>query len=252
MSNRIKDAFASIHAEEALKTHTKAVLVEVIQKRSRPRRSRRLVPVFACILFVILGFGGHQIYFTPTAAICIDINPSLELSINRFDRVISTSAYNEAGEALLALQDVRFLTCDEAVTRILENADSYLSQGEAFSIGVVGEDQQQCDRLLSEVESCTSEHENAHCYSVGAAEKDAAEELGLSHGKYRAFLALQELDPSITPEAVENMSMQEIRDLIESLSGIEKEENFHTQNSSNGQNSAHGQNGHHGNGSNHE
>lgn len=40
----------------------------------------------------------------------------------------------------------------------------------------------------------------------------------LSCGKYRAFLELQLLDPDITPEAVQNMTMREIRELINSLS----------------------------------
>lgn len=45
----------------------------------------------------------------------------------------------------------------------------------------------------------------------------AAHEAGLSCGKYRAFLELQLLDPDITPEAVQGMTMREIRELIESL-----------------------------------
>ena len=39
----------------------------------------------------------------------------------------------------------------------------------------------------------------------------AAQEAGLPYGKYRAFLELQALDPSLTPEDVAGMTMQEIR-----------------------------------------
>ena len=46
---------------------------------------------------------------------------------------------------------------------------------------------------------------------------DQAHELGMSCGKYRAFLQLQELDPTITPEQVQNMTMREIRDLLNQL-----------------------------------
>ena len=46
----------------------------------------RLVPTLACCLLVLLaGWGGHHAYFTPSAIISIDVNPSLELGVNRFD-----------------------------------------------------------------------------------------------------------------------------------------------------------------------
>ena len=48
---------------------------------------------------------------------------------------------------------------------------------------------------------------------------EEAGELGLSWGKYQAFLALQALDPSVTPQEVRDMSMREIRDRLEELSG---------------------------------
>lgn len=59
---------------------------------------------------------------------------------------------------------------------------------------------------------------NAYCYFVTPEEVASAHETGLSCGKYRAFLELQLLDPDITPEAVQNMTMREIRELIDSLS----------------------------------
>ena len=48
-----------------------------------------------------------------------------------------------------------------------------------------------------------------------------AHEAGLSFGKYRAYLELKELDPDITPDDIRDLSMREIQDLIDSLSGGE-------------------------------
>ena len=39
----------------------------------------------------------------------------------------------------------------------------------------------------------------------------------MSCGKYRAYLALKELDPSITPEQVRSMTMGELQRLIDQL-----------------------------------
>ena len=42
---------------------------------------------------------------------------------------------------------------------------------------------------------------------------------GLTLGKYRAYLALHDLDPTVTPEEVQNLTMAEIRDRIQALGG---------------------------------
>ena len=60
---------------------------------------------------------------------------------------------------------------------------------------------------------------NAYCYCAHPDEVEAAHAAGLSYGKYQAFLELQALDPTITVEEVQDMTMREIRDRIDALSG---------------------------------
>ena len=100
MRDRIRDAFDQIQAEEPLKARTKDFLARKTASytRVRPRRLMRAVPALAC--FALLLLGGHWLYFTPTAAISIDINPSLELGVNRFDKVISVDGRNSDGTSV--------------------------------------------------------------------------------------------------------------------------------------------------------
>lgn len=139
-------------------------------------------------------------YFTPTAEISIDINPSIELGINRFDKVISATGYNEDGRELAASADVKFMDYAQAVERILssESITKLLSQGEAVTIAVVGPNVEQRGRILSDMESCTAGQRNAYCYSADPEEVATAHGMGLSYGKYRAFLEAQALDPEST------------------------------------------------------
>ena len=71
------------------------------------------------------------------------------------------------------------------------------------------------------MESDTAEEENIRCQAGNAAEAQAAREAGLSLGKYRAYLDLLELDPSVTPGDVSSLTMREIRDWIAELGGSE-------------------------------
>lgn len=222
MNNALKELFGPIRAEENLKASTRAFLAERIGNYAETPVKRHRYPAYAaacaCLLLVLLG--GRWLYFTPTAAISIDINPSLELSVNRFDRVIGVTGFNEDGQALSNALDVKYKNYAQAVEQILrhDSVTALLSGGEVMAITVVGPDGQQSAQILSDIKTCTAGRGNIDCYSAQPEETVAAHEAGLSCGKYRAFLELQLLDPDITPEAVQGMTMREIRDRIDRLS----------------------------------
>ena len=225
MSGKIRDAFEGIRAEENLKSETKAFIAEKTggYGSSRavrgPRSYRRAITLAACFLIVFLGFGGYSAYFTETAAISIDVNPSIELGVNRFDRVVSVDGLNEDGKELASQLDIKYMYYEDAINAVLASdiMTGYLSSEESVSIVVTGSDDSQTSEILSCAQQCAAGHGNVHCYSGTWEDVEAAHEAGLSVGKYRAFLELQALDPSITAEDVHHMTMREIQDLIDSL-----------------------------------
>lgn len=245
MNNALKELFGPIRAEEDLKDRTRAFLAERTRNYTRAEPKKRGHPAYAaacaCLLLVLLG--GRWLYFTPTAAISIDINPSLELSVNRFDRVIAVTGFNEDGQALSSALNVKYKNYTQAVEQIVhhDSVAALLSNGEVMAITVAGSDGQSA-KLLSGVETCTAGQGNIDCYSARPEEATAAHEAGLSCGKYRAFLELWSLDPDITPEDVQGMTMREIRDRIDRLSSDGGSDA--TQPGGQG-------NGHHGNGNGH-
>ena len=221
MDERLKTALDQVRAEESLKARTRDYLARRTRGyRPRPARVRPLVPALACLLVLLAALGGWRAYFTPTVAISIDVNPSIELEINRFDKVIGVEGYNDDGTALAQTLEVRFLDYADALDAVLASqviADC-LARGEALSIAVAGSDEVQSSAVLAQVESCTAGHENIHCHGGTIQEAEQAHEAGLSLGRYQAYLALRELDPTVTPEEVQDMTMREIRERISALS----------------------------------
>lgn len=222
MNSRIKRAFDAVHAEESLKESTLAFL-ERRRKGGRARQgwwAGQRLAMAACALLLALGIGGWWLYFTPTASISIEVNPWIELGVNRFDRVVSVEGRNDDGTALADTLDLRFMDCTQAVQTVLESerVSALLAADEVMAIGVIGSDATQCSRLLGQVETTAAASPNAYCYCADSQEAAAARETGLSCGKYRAYLALRELDPTITPEEVRAMSMRELRQRMEELS----------------------------------
>lgn len=221
MNTKIKKTFDSIHAETEIKENTKAFLSEKTHnytQKCRVFNYRQLLSAAACLLFITAG--SYWLYFFPTAEISIDINPSIELGINRFDHVISVCGRNDDGKEFLSSLHIKYKDYTEALRQILksERISSLLSEDETLSITVIGSEGKQCSRMLSNVESCTAEHKNSYCYFADSKESSAAHELGLSCGKYRAYLELKELNADIPPEEIQGMTMKEICDLINALS----------------------------------
>lgn len=217
----IKEAFDKINAEDELKARTRAFLAKKTNNYTEYRvpNVQRLAAAAACFLCLLAG--SYWLYFVPTAEISIDINPSIELGINRFDQVISVRGRNDDGKELASSLHLRFTNYTEAIHRTLESQKiiTLLSNNEMVTIAVVGSDEARCAKMLSNIKSCTAGQENTYCcYLTHSDEVAAAHEMGLSYGKYSAFLELQSLAPDMTPEEIQDMSMREIRSRINALS----------------------------------
>ena len=249
MKNKLKGALSQVRAEEQLKDSTRAFLARKTQGYAGTKAVKVRWYLYACACLFLCLLGGHWLYFTPTAEIGIDINPSIELGVNRFDRVISVKGLNEDGQDLTKELDIKYRSCEDALERILDHDKIMvlLAGNEIMTITVTGPEGTQSFRILSEIEACTAEQGNMYCYFAPPEEVAAAREMGLSYGKYRAFLEVRSLDPEITPEMVQGMTMREIRDLIAILSTGNKEDISGSGNGGTGQ--GNGGNGSQGSGS---
>ena len=127
--------------------------------------------------------------------------------------------WNEDGQALAETLDIQFDTYTQAVEAILadQKIAALLAEGGVMGHHGGGPQNDQCSRMLTDLETCTAGHRNTRCHTAQPQELEEAHDLGLSCGKYRAYLELYALDPSITPQQVGSMTMREIRDLLAQL-----------------------------------
>lgn len=218
---KLKAALDHIHAEESLKTSTRKYLFEKVyfKERKHPSHLRKFAAAAVCSLAVFIG-GGSWLFFTPTAFISVDVNPSLELGINRFDRIVSVTGYNEDGRALARDLHIKYMDYTDALETLMEdqNMEVYLADNADVVLTVAGDNAAKSSEILDNVESCMSEHQNVYCHSGDSEEIHHAHDAGLSFGKYQAWQILQDLNPDITLEEVQDMTMSEIRDLIRKYS----------------------------------
>lgn len=248
MNDKIRQAFDQVQAENELKDKTKDFIFQKTKgyKQAKTANFKYLASAFACVAFLLIG--GYWLYFTPTVQISIDINPSVELGVNRFNRIISFESYNDDGDKLTDSLDIKFMDYSEAVNKIIDSEEilTLLENDEVMTIAVVGTDNLQSEEVLSNMQSCTDGRKNTYCYYTHSKEVKKAHESGLSYGKYKAFLELQKLDPTITVEEIQSMTMREIRERISQLSG-----NVDDNGENDRKNTGTGRENHSGNGSRH-
>ena len=233
--NRIRKALHSIQAEEQLKRDTMASLRDQVyikqalsqqgsMQQSIPRQrrasNRRLVAAFASILLVLVAsLTSFKLVFTETAYIDIEVNPSIELRINRFNQVIGVYAYNEDGQIVLDSVDVLFKPYDDAFAIIVEKVIElgYVQDQSLFSVTIQTDDSDETsmlDTLGSRLRSVLQVHEQSveqEVFTVDANTRTCAQQQNLTPAKYLAIIELQEVDGSATFDNCRDQSVNQIR-----------------------------------------
>ena len=223
MNEQFRKAFDALQAPQQLKRAARAHIRrktfdygrQVFQYRQHRRR------IAACLLSLVLVLSGAGVWFLPAASIGLDINPSLELTVNALDRVIALKGKNEDGLEVAKHLDVSGIRYDEAMQRILisEELSSYLENGSMISISVVGGGSDvHAEKILSKVVCrayAIAEDDNVFYCQTDKDTLAAARASGLCIPRYLAWQHLLETDPDITAEEVSQLSKEEIRALAQ-------------------------------------
>lgn len=172
----------------------------------------------ACLLVVFLGTGGVLAWFTPVSAVSVEAGTSLELSLNRFDRVLQVQGDSAQDQELADRLELLYRTYTDALETILASQEvtQALDGGAQLAVTVAGQNQQHCQDLMEDTQSCAG---HGSCSSADWSQVTAAQQAGLSLSKYQMLLQLQALDPSITAEQVSGCSMHQLRQWLADLSG---------------------------------
>lgn len=228
--NRIQKSMNTIQASEELKKNTLQYLNEQQKKQSRSKAhlTLRLVLAVFC-LFFLLSAGGYSIYIRPISYISIDVNPSIELGINRFGKVVSAVAYNEDGQNILQQISLKNISYIQAIDKLLkeESDDRFLTEDSLLIFTVISDSS---DNIIEEIR--TNEFFQSYealTYTSDTTCMEEAHQHEMSFGKYRSYIELSQYDESITIEDCHGMTIGEIHNRIESCKhheGAEGEENY--------------------------
>lgn len=170
------------------------IRLETTQSAAPQVRRRARMTAYAGMAagFLLLLLGGMKGYTLPVGVVSLDVNPSIEYTINVFDRVLSISAVNDDAEAILADMDTRALyhrPVDDAVdaTILALRESGYLSAdaGNDVVISVSSYDARHTERIATRLGEHVEQQRDLTVYSVAVSKGEVknAHALGTSAGK---------------------------------------------------------------------
>ncbi len=156
-------------------------------------RIYRFAPVLAAAAaFIVLVSGGIYTYATPFGLVSLDVNPSIEYTINRYDRVLSVEAVNDEGEDIVSAIDTKGLVnsrIGDAIDTTVEEirkAGYFSEEDDSYLIVAAGtKNDRHTEKLVNRLSTDLSGHEGTKP-SVEKVTDDEIEEAhrqGISPGK---------------------------------------------------------------------
>jgi hypothetical protein len=227
--NRVKDAFDAIRADDKLKASTLIYVLNELNRRKRKKlhksplhlKLKLAIAFAACVLFFLSVFP-YRNYFTAMAFLDFDLNPSLELSVNSFGRIIGACAYNDEGDEILSVLNLNHKDYQQAMRLVLNESATrgYLQDEALLSVTVqtqsADKEAQMLSNLKSEVAEILAEHQaspQVEVFPVSADIQELAHTHHVSPAKYLAILELHKVDPTVLVDACRDHSISEIRGL---------------------------------------
>ncbi len=219
MENRIHDTFDIIKADSTLKESTKQFLSKRNQENLHPHRHpvvKYTVSAVCALLIAAIAGLGYSWMKRPVSYVSIDVNPSIELALNRFDRVVYAESYNAEGREILDSLSLKWKKYKDAIDLVIgcEEMQAYLVDQSELVLTVAAAPGHEAE-LITGVGECTG-HMGRGCRNTQAdiTVADQAHENGLSCGKYNAYLQLIQYDGSITLDDCREMSMDQIQEKL--------------------------------------
>ena len=204
---------ASCHAIEASKGQGSAT-PQKRRKALRFAKGGRIAAIAACVALVACLIGGVADFLRPVAYVGIDVNPSVELTLNRFDIVVGTCALNDDGQRALDEAPCMWRTFDDAARELDGAMRAIAGEGAVVEVSIDCDNENRYAALAAQSNDCFGCNGEAHCDRTNAEERQAAHDSGMGVAKYRAYQALQEAGVDISAEECASMSMRELRNML--------------------------------------
>lgn len=195
-------------------------------------KNKKIATVIAAAALALGITGVAYSYTAPSKYISFDINPSVELVTNAFDKVIDANALNEDGIKILENLNLENKDVKEAVDLLTQSAidNGYLQENlqNEILVTVATDDADEAVKTQNELGEVVKEElkeENLDktpvtTENINMERHKEAERLGISPGKMNLIQKLEAVKPGIK---YEDYSKKPVKDIMKEIKDIRKE-----------------------------
>ncbi|HEX9062890.1 MAG TPA: anti-sigma factor domain-containing protein [Clostridia bacterium] len=224
-----KGQFVKIKSNDRLKVGYE---VDALSPSSLITNTMRIASVAASLLF-ISGIGlGYYFVNAPYSYVDVDINPSIEITSNIFDRIIKIEALNDDGKNILKLDQYNNESVEEGVQNIIKRAaeKGYIKNDvqNVILVTVSSKDEKKVENIKTNVSASIDVKKvvkagtsaEVMMESTTLEKHDSARKMGMSPGKLSLIEEVIKEKPGLK---VDDLKNKPVRDLVKSIDEDKKD-----------------------------
>ena len=214
MNMKIKAALDLIKPDNDLINKIEMTLTERDCNRYTNKKKLHFCFAAGFAFFLVFCCFMYQTYQKPVAIVCLDINPSMELKVNCFDRVVNINCLNSEAELLLKNKKLYGKKLSQAMNVVISaaNEEGYIKKDQTTIVSIFIYSNKKIDdtHILNE---CKKELHTSNkdieiiSDTVTSELLKEAKELSISTGKLKIIKMIQQLDKNASVDEYKNNSM---------------------------------------------
>lgn len=223
------DLFNKIASEPVTKLPEEDYIVKSQPKRSTSKLHALYTACTSIAILFAICFGLARNYYAVDSIIAIDVNPSVEITLNKSYKVLSVKANNEDGQILIQDKDFKNKSCDAVISDLTESLSSkgYIDQERnSILVSVSNSNEVKADevkaRVVTDIKTTLNKQEiEPVIYNQSITDSNTkeleqlAKKYNISFGKMKLINSLIEKDSSLTIEELASLPISEIPDYAE-------------------------------------
>ncbi len=251
----IKGTYAAVLSDDGCITrvaNNNYAIGQVIEMKEKSAKNARrkiiAIATSATAVFALFSIGAWA-YFTPYYYVSLDVNPSIEYSVNRFERVIGTTAVNDDGAAILENLNVQNESIDEAINDTINQiaTEGYFPTTEEGGIVIAtscsndGDADRLALKIQERAQDCLNEAGiKAQIQTVTVARERVleAKELGVTPGKLNLVEKLRDSSADPNSIVIKDWLDKPVKDIMKAIKANDSINNNNKSDNANDSNSA--------------
>lgn len=203
-------------------------MTQALQNQKKKHTVRNwAIAAAAALVLAVGGFAGYQYQFAVDTAVSIDVNPSIELEVNRQEKVLRATPLNDDAQTILdgmKLEGVNLKTAVNAVIGSMVQNGYFTDEVNSILLSVDNDDEAKRVALQEELTQGVNESLQqlsvngtvfAQSLNSSAELKALAEQYGISEGKAYWVQMLTTADSTLSADVLAKLSINDLALLAE-------------------------------------